>query len=249
MYSPAVVKTCWIVRFEDHGVSQTPSACQSQRACKVALGSGSVDEDASNAAELFTLGYGGVNVNRAVGPDAATVTAMDAVWDSAPFVPVTVTVYDPSAAPLIVQADVWVPLTLAGIHEVVPPSGVDAAVRATAPLKPPVDWREIVENADSPATNETVFGVAVMEKSGSAGGALTVTEIDVVWTRDPFVPVTVTVYDPGVELLSVHVDVTLPLMLERAHAAATPEGVEAAASATAPLKPPVEVREIVEVAL
>jgi len=237
-----------MVSVEEKGVSQTPSPSQSHRACKVAPGSESVDEDASNATELFTFGYGGVNVNRAVGPVAAIVTAMDAVRDSVPFVPVTTTVCEPRAAPLIVQADVWVPLTLAGTHEVVTPPGVDAAVRATAPLKPPVDWREIVENADWPASNETVFGVAVMEKSGLAG-AVTVTEIDVVWTREALVPVTVTVYDPGVELLSVHVDVSLPLILEGAQDAATPEGEEAAASATAPLKPSVEVREIVEAAV
>ena len=36
-------------------------------------------------------------------------------------------------------------------------------------------------------------------------------------------------------------------MLEGAHDAATPEGEEAAVSATAPLNPPVDVREIVEV--
>src|SRR3989442_2136553 len=98
MYSPAVVKTCWIVRSEDHGVSQTPSACQSQRACNVALGSGSVDEDASNAAELFTLGYGGVNVNPALRPDTAPLSAMDAAWGSAPFVPPTGTRIRPTAA-------------------------------------------------------------------------------------------------------------------------------------------------------
>jgi len=123
-----------------------------------------------------------------------------------PFVPVIVTVYGPGVDPLIVHADVWVPLRLTGTHEVVNPAGVDAAVRETAPLKPPVDWREIVEDADCPATNETVSGLALMEKSGVAG-VVTVTEIEVVWTRDPFVPVAVTVYDPGVELASVHVDV------------------------------------------
>src|SRR3989442_15538097 len=80
------------------------------------------------------------------------------------------------------------------------------SVRETTPLKPPVDWREIVEDADCPATNETVSGLALMEKSGVAG-VVTVTEIEVVWTRDPFIPVAVTVYDPGVELASVHVDV------------------------------------------
>src|SRR2546425_11008931 len=97
MYSPAVVKTCWIVRSEDHGVSQTPSACQSQRACNVALGSGSVDEDASNAAELFTLGYGGVNLDRARGPGAATVTAVGAAWGNAPVLPGTVCAHHPRA--------------------------------------------------------------------------------------------------------------------------------------------------------
>src|SRR2546430_3123718 len=53
----------------------------------------------------------------------------------------------------LVHVDVWVPLMLAGTHEVVNPAG-DAAVRETAPLKPPVDWREIVEEADCPGTNE-----------------------------------------------------------------------------------------------
>ena len=140
------------------------------------------------------------------GPGAMTVTASDAVWESVPFVPVTMTVYEPGVEPLVVHVDVWVPLMLTGTHEVVNPAGVDAAVRETAPLKLPVDWREIAEDADCPGTNETVFGLAVIVKSGPTG-AVTVTEIEVVWTRDPFVPVTVTVYDPGVELASVHVDV------------------------------------------
>src|SRR3989454_3097957 len=189
---------CSMVRVEDHGVSQTPSPSQSQRACRVALGSGSVDEEASKKTELSTRGNGGVKVNRAVGPDVAIVTAIDAVWDSVPFVPVMTTVYEPMAEPLNVQADVWVPLMLAGTHEIVTPAGMEAAVRATAPLKPPIDWREIVEKADWPATNETVSGLAVIEKSGTAG-AVTATEIDVVCTRDPLVPVTVTVNDPRSE--------------------------------------------------
>src|SRR2546427_115275 len=129
-----------MVRVEDSGVSQTPSPSQSQRAWSVALGSGSVDEDASNATELFTLGYGGAKVNRAVGgPGAATVTVIDAVCDSVPFVPVTMTVYEPGVDPLIVHVDVWVPLMLTGTHEVVNPAGVAPAVRETTPLKPPGD--------------------------------------------------------------------------------------------------------------
>src|SRR2546422_4893773 len=111
-------------------------------------------------------------------------------------------------------------------------------VLETAPLKPPVDWREIVDDADCPDTNATAFGVAVIEKSGLAG-VVTVTEIDVVWTRDPFVPVAVTMYDPGVELANVHVDVRLPLMFEGSHDVVTPGGTDNAVSATVPLKPPV----------
>src|SRR5438445_4569926 len=144
-----------MVRVEDSGVSQTPSPAQSQRAWSVALGSGSVDEDASNATELFTLGYGGAKVNRAVGgPGATTVTVIDAVCESVPFVPVTMTVYEPGVDPLIVHVDVWVPPKLGGTQEVVTPAGVDAVVRETSPLKPPVAWSEIVEDADCPVTNE-----------------------------------------------------------------------------------------------
>src|SRR3989442_7783473 len=117
-----------------------------------------------------------------------------------------VTVYARGVERLIVHADVWLRLRLTGTHEVVNRADVDAAVRETAPLKPPVDWREIVEDADCPATNETVFGLAVIEKSGVAG-VVTVTEIEVVWTQDALGSVAVTVYDPGVELASVHVDV------------------------------------------
>src|SRR3989475_11843535 len=134
-YVPAVVKRCSIVNVEDQEVSQTPSPSQSHRACNVALGSGSVDEDASNATELFTLGYGGAKVNRAVGgPGAMTVTATDAVWESVPFVPVTMTVYEPGVDPLVVHVDVWVPLMLTGTHEVVNPAGVDPAVGEASPV-------------------------------------------------------------------------------------------------------------------
>src|SRR2546426_6551680 len=160
---------CSIVRLDDNGVSQAPSPSQSQRACRVALGSGSVDEEASKKTELSTRGNGGAKANRAVGPDVAIVTAIDAVWDSVPFVPVMTTVYEPMAEPLNVQADVWVPLMLAGTHEIVTPAGAEAGVRSTAPLEAPSDRREIVEKADWPATNETAAGLAVIEKAGTAG--------------------------------------------------------------------------------
>src|SRR2546425_5382586 len=91
-YVPAVVKTCWAVKVEDQEVSQTPSPSQSHRAWSVALGSGSVDEDASNATELFTLGYGGAEVNRGVGgPGAATATPAHRGWGNIPLGPLTMT--------------------------------------------------------------------------------------------------------------------------------------------------------------
>src|SRR5881628_2281571 len=86
-----------------------------------------------------------------------------------------------------------------------------------------------------------------MEKSG-VGGAVTVTPIDVVWTSDSFVPVTVTVYDPGVDPPRVHVDVWVPLMLVGTHVTPIPAGEEVAVRSTVPVKPPVACREIVEVA-
>jgi len=81
-------------------------------------------------------------------------------------------------------------------------------------------------------------GIAEMEKSG-LDGAVTSTPIEVVWTTDPFVPVAVTMYVPGVELASVHVDVWLPLIFEGAQEVVTPAGTDTAVSATVPLKPPV----------
>src|SRR3989442_8996425 len=123
-----------MVRVEDSGVSQAPSPSQSQRAWSVALGSGSVDEDASNATELFTLGYGGAKVNRAVGgPGATTGTVIDAVCESVPFVPVTMTVYEPGVDPLILHVDVWVPLLLTRTHEVINPAGGAARVGESTP--------------------------------------------------------------------------------------------------------------------
>src|SRR2546425_11184267 len=113
-----------MVRVEDSGVSQTPSPSQSQRAWSVALGSGSVDEDASNATELFTLGYGGAEGKRAVGgPGGAAATATDAVWESVPFVPVTMTGYEAGGGPLVVHVGGWGALMVTGTHEGGHPAG------------------------------------------------------------------------------------------------------------------------------
>jgi hypothetical protein len=119
------------------------------------------------------------------------VTPIEAVWARAPLVPVTVTVYDPAADDASVQVDVCVPLMLVGEHVVVTPEGFDEADKATLPVNPPLVVMPIVEVALWPATNETLTGFAESEKSG-AGGVPTVTPIDAVRTRDPFVPVIVT---------------------------------------------------------
>src|SRR2546427_13128455 len=105
---------CSMVRVEDHGVSQTPSPSQSQRACRVALGSGSGDQEASKKTELSTRGNGGVKENRAVGLDVAIGRAIEAGWDSVPFVPGMTTVYVPLADPPKVQAGRRGPPVLAG---------------------------------------------------------------------------------------------------------------------------------------
>jgi hypothetical protein len=114
----------------------------------------------------------------------------------------------------------------------------------TVPEKPAFDWSAIVEVAELFTTNETLFGFAVREKSGEE----TVASIVAMWTRVPFVPVIVTTYDPGLLAVNVHADVAFPVRLEGTHEVVTPEGTETAVKFTMSAKPPVEEREIVELA-
>jgi len=62
---------------------------------------------------------------------------------------------------------------LAGEQTVVRPTGFDAAVKETVPEKPPVGTIEIVDDPESPDANEMAAGLAVREKSGTGGGAVT----------------------------------------------------------------------------
>src|SRR3989442_12784352 len=75
---------------------------------------------------------------------------------------------------------------------------------------------------------------------GGGGFAVTETEIDVVCMRDPLAPVTVTVYEPAVVPVRLHVDGWLPLTVEGEQEPVTPAGPEAIVSATLPVKPPVD---------
>jgi len=87
-------------------------------------------------------------VKRAVGPGLVTATPIDVECERVPLVPVMTSVYDPRAVPLIVHVDVWAPAMLDGRHDVVSPTGDEAALSATVPAKPPVDCREMVDVAD-----------------------------------------------------------------------------------------------------
>src|SRR5438309_10147752 len=55
-YVPTVPNACCAVSVDDNDVSHTPSPSQSQRACNVAVGSESEEEDASKVIESLTLG-------------------------------------------------------------------------------------------------------------------------------------------------------------------------------------------------
>src|SRR2546425_11738715 len=205
-YVPPFVKTCCPVSEGDHGVSHRPSASQSHLASRIAFGSESEEDDASKRTVVLAMGTGGEYVNRAVGPEPVTATPIDVEWERVPLVPVTTAVYDPGVVPLIVHVDVCDPAMLVGRQEVVSPAGEETTLSETVPAKPPDDCREMVDVADCPAPNETLVGFALIEKSG-VGGTVTVTPIEAVWTSEPLVPVTVTVYDPAVNPVNVQVDV------------------------------------------
>ena len=101
--------------------------------------------------------------------------------------------------------DVWLPVMLDCVHELVSPSGEDAVVRSTVPAKPPVDCNEIVVDLESPAVKERADGFASREKSG-CGAGVTMTSIDALWLRFPLVPVIVTVYEEIVVEFTVQMD-------------------------------------------
>src|SRR2546422_8015603 len=83
---------------------------------------------------------------------------------------------------------------------------------------------------------------------GGRGFELTVAEIDVVWTSEPLVPVTVIVSDPAVVPVNGHAEDWLPLTDDGEQEPVTPPGADVTVSTTVPVKPPEEVSVIVEVA-
>ena len=83
-------------------------------------------------------------------------------------------------------------VTLLGLNDAVVPLGRPLALRATDSAVPLTTAVEIVEVALPPCAAETLFGLALIEKS-LAGGAVTVSVTVVLCVALGAVPVTVTV--------------------------------------------------------
>src|SRR5207302_1465581 len=158
------------------------------------------------------------------GSPGSTFTRIGTDRVSDPLVPITSTWNGPGVLPLRTQIAVPEPGMLVGEQTAVTPAGSEVAVRLTALEKPPVARREIVAVAESFTTNETLFGFAVKEKSGTN----TRTSIVVERTSDPLVPEIVTTYVPALFAVSVHVEVSLPVRLDGTHEVVTPVGTETA---------------------
>src|SRR5881396_2444572 len=184
-----------------------------------------------------------------IGSPARTSTAIETMrtGDPCPAVPETSTVYRPAAVPDRVQVEVSLPSIVEGEQVAVIPPGTDAAVRSTGPAKPPEETMPTMAVVDSPARNERLSGSAYKEKSGWSCGS-TVTAIVALWTRLPFMPVTMTAKVPGTEPSIVHVDVSLPWRVEGVQLVDRPEGEDSAVRSTGPLNPPVDCNWIVDVA-
>src|SRR5438034_647664 len=118
-----------------------------------------------------------------------TVTSIEVVCVRLPLVPVMVAVYDPIELAFSVHVAEALPTRLEGEQTVVTPIGAEAVVRSTVPEKPLTDCKATVEVDESFTTKETLFGLALREKSG----VVTVAATAVLWATLPFVPVIVTV--------------------------------------------------------
>src|SRR5439155_1467114 len=108
---------------------------------------------------------------------------------------------------------------------------------------------EIVDVPVDPCWIETLVGFALMEKSFGGGGAVTVNETVVEWVALVPVPVTVTVYVPGVAVPAPTGRVDLPPAGTDAglRVAVAPAGVPSAVRFTVSAEPLVTAVEIVDV--
>jgi hypothetical protein len=108
------------------------------------------------------------------------VREIDAVCERVPLVPVTVTVAAPRVAVLdAVKVRVLVPVVEAGLNTAVTPAGNPEAVKATLPVKPPLDATVMVLLVVDPRVIEAAAGLAEMVKFGVAG-AVTISATEAV---------------------------------------------------------------------
>ncbi len=132
-------------------------------------------------------------------------------------------------------------MTVDGTNDVVGPTGTEAAVRLTGPVKP---FRPgvmvIVETAEKPALTVRTDGLAATEKSCFV--KVTITLCD----NDPLEPVTITEKVPTEEGVHVRVEVPEPTTLVGRRVQANPT-TGAAVRETVPAKPFTALTVMVEV--
>ncbi len=179
-----------------------------------------------------------------------TVNVNVVVRDREPLVPVTVIVDGPVGADaevVRVSVDEQVGLHDAGENEGVVPAGRPDAENETDCVVPETRVAVIVLDTACPWTTD-LFPPLESEKSKDGGGAFTVKVNVVVRDREPPVPVTVIVDDPGgvdAEVVSVSVDVQFGLHDAGENEAVVPVGRPEAANETDCVVPEVRAAVIV----
>ncbi len=161
---------------------------------------------------------------------------MVVVLVSVPEVPVIVTVTVPVVALLLaVSVNVLVFVVLAGLNDAATPLGRPDADNATLPLKPLSAFTVMVLEPAEPCVMVRLLGEAERVKFG---GGFTVRESVVELDRLPDAPVMVTAAVPvDAVLLTVSVNVLVPVVLVGLNDAVTPAGRPVADKLTVPLKP------------
>lgn len=178
-------------------------------------------------------------------PQRVTVRVTVVVSRVLPLVPVTVMVWFPTAAlrpTVMVIVDVPAPVMLEGLKETELALPWPEAERVIAELKPPVAELVIVTWPEPRRAIETDVGFALSENPAFV--PVTVSETVVVSTVLPEVPVTVTVYVPGVTEAPTVTDMTevpAPVIEPGLNPIVTPVGWPDAVRPIAELKPPVTV--------
>jgi hypothetical protein len=173
---------------------------------------------------------------------ATTVRAMEVMCERVPLVPVTATDVVPSVAVVdAVNVNVLVPAVDIGLKAAVTPAGKPLAVKATAPVNPPLGVTVMVVDAVPPRGTVTLAGMAESEKSGT-GGAVTVSAMGVECVSAPLVQVMIAFTAPGAALLeAVRVSTVLvPVAgtLGGLKMGVTPAGKPVTVQATTPVNPP-----------